>query len=766
MGVNFTPSFVNYTGQGKFRFWCQSVLPLVYDDSLSYMELLNKMVIYLNRTIQDVAAVETNVDALLNAYNQLQQYVNDYFDNLDVQDEINIKLDGLVEDGTMDKLLEPFVTAQIPGLVESGLPGVVEEQIPDVVAGQIDDVVAEQINDVVAEQIPKQVTDWLGANVTPVGSAVIVDNSLTISGAAADAKAVGDALTNFAPPYSSSDTYAVGDYVLYNNVLYRCNTPISTAEAWTGTHWKAVKLGPDVADLNTDVAHVEESVFCITIDPSDNYVPFTATSGDTITIKPSSGDSFSGATSIGFYDSSKKAIANLNVAPTHGYERTLTITLSRNALYVRLTPASGFAGEELIIINKSNETYKTIRDMDLKTENTVNYSLYETVNRDEEIISGSYIRLNDGIGNVVDVSNPTASVQYSHIIIPCHAGDTFLITATGAGSPRAWGFTDNNYILLSVAASGASPVDLLLSATVDGYFISNHDITKTYALTTTQLFKAVSETKVREIIDEVVNVPPIVVDASGNGDYTSFTLACKENYNNSRNIVVKPGTYDIVSEYVDIWGQSAVDSMADADGSIFDGWQYGVKMTGRKFVFEPGAKLVCDWTGHTADGTHRFSALRVEMDVEIEGLDLDCTGTFYAIHDDYGVQTRPYTVKYKKCKVIGHSLSNADCIGGGCKKWSRHIIEDCYFDNNLTNSATVRYHNTNFADAVPEIYVSNTYFNNWFTPRWYGSQTSKMRVYVNNCHARAIYKVAESSSYDVDNVELYKWNNEETDPRT
>ena len=194
MSVNYTPSFENYTGQGKFRFWCQTVLPLVYDDALSYMELLNKMVIYLNNTIQDVAAMEDNVDALLTAYNQLQQYVNDYFDNLDVQQEINNKLDSLVEDGTMDELIEPFITAQVPGLVEENLPGVVENQIGGVVADQIDDVVEEQIPGVVAEQIPSQVTGWLNDNVDPVGSAVIVDSSLSITGAAADAKVVGDEL--------------------------------------------------------------------------------------------------------------------------------------------------------------------------------------------------------------------------------------------------------------------------------------------------------------------------------------------------------------------------------------------------------------------------------------------------------------------------------------------------------------------------------------------------------------------------------------------
>lgn len=260
----------------------------------------------------------------------------------------------------------------------------------------------------------------------------------------------------------------------------------------------------------------------------------------------------------------------------------------------------------------------------------------------------------------------------------------------------------------------------------------------------------------------IVDGDAIIVDANGDGDYTSFTLAMKENYGDNKDVIVKPGTYNIVAEYTAIWGAEAVAAMADADGEIFDGWQYGVRLNDRKITFQPGAKLVCDWTGHTVDGTHRFSALRVEMNVEIIGLDLDCTGTFYVIHDDYGNNQSVYTNIYRNCRVIGHNISNANCIGGGCKKYSRHIIENCYFDNGgLSSSTTVRYHNTNYEGAVPELFISNCFFNGWVTPRYYGAQTSKMRAYINNCKAQKIAVIAESGSYTTENVDLFKWCNEE-----
>jgi len=42
--------------------------------------------------------------------------------------------------------------------------------------------------------------------------------------------------------YSTSSTYAVGDYVYYGNTIYKCNTAIQVAEAWDSTHWTVSNL--------------------------------------------------------------------------------------------------------------------------------------------------------------------------------------------------------------------------------------------------------------------------------------------------------------------------------------------------------------------------------------------------------------------------------------------------------------------------------------------------------------------------------------------
>ena len=110
----------NYITLQPFRYWCQKVLPLVYDDSLSYYELLCKVVDYLNKTMEDVETLHGDVTNLHTAYEQLQNYVNTYFSTLDVQQEINNKLDVMATDGTLSNLLAPLVQGfSMPTFVNS-----------------------------------------------------------------------------------------------------------------------------------------------------------------------------------------------------------------------------------------------------------------------------------------------------------------------------------------------------------------------------------------------------------------------------------------------------------------------------------------------------------------------------------------------------------------------------------------------------------------------------------------------------------------------
>ena len=552
---------------------------------------------------------------------------------------------------------------------------------------------------------------WNGTDFVPgglYGAGVQIDATFSQSGQAADAKKTGDEITSLKEDLNDVES-AIGFEILLPEIN------------------KSININTGVV-LPSNV--VTENGFCCLCVPCAENDVFTVT-----------GKGGNNTQLWGFADSNGTVITKSGAGKT---ESNLKITAPTGSAYFAFNSYTNVVygvTKGVSPVVKFDDIDTEISELQVQAENIKN-DLYEQT-----------AILTDNSLHQFPIANGTA------IVITTTDG-----TSLPEGNPYLQCFDSNGTFseqFLCSSAYGASRTVTVSKgdvASVKMYSVPAKPI-KVYVPDNNKLIPKVNE------IAKSVGQDTIVVDASGAGDYTSFTQAIYDTVDSGIDVLVKPGTYDIVAEYIALFGQTAVDSMADSDSAIFNGFQYGVRLRKRKVEFAPGAHLVCDWTGHTVDGTHRFSALGVDYNVEIIGLDLDATATFYCIHDDYGIAT-PYTVKYENCRVVGHNITNADCIGGGCKKYSRHILNNCYFNNNLTGSATVRYHNTNAEGAEPEIYVSNCYFNNWFTPRWYGLQTSKMRVYVNNCHARAIYKMAESSSYDVDNVELYKWNNEETDPRT
>ena len=61
-----------------FRFWCQSVLPLVYDDSLSYYEVLCKVVTYINNLIDSDKEIIDDIDELKADIKIIQDWIDNF----------------------------------------------------------------------------------------------------------------------------------------------------------------------------------------------------------------------------------------------------------------------------------------------------------------------------------------------------------------------------------------------------------------------------------------------------------------------------------------------------------------------------------------------------------------------------------------------------------------------------------------------------------------------------------------------------------------
>lgn len=87
-----------YTGKGnieKLRFWCFKVLPLVYDDSLSYYEVLCKVKNKLNEMIESMSELSDTVKELQEAIAQIQHWI-DTFDTSFIEKWINEHLASMI----------------------------------------------------------------------------------------------------------------------------------------------------------------------------------------------------------------------------------------------------------------------------------------------------------------------------------------------------------------------------------------------------------------------------------------------------------------------------------------------------------------------------------------------------------------------------------------------------------------------------------------------------------------------------------------------
>lgn len=141
----------------------------------------------------------------------LKKFVEDYFDNLDVQTEINNKIDSMVLDGSFEEVLLNFV----PAIIDT----------------------------------------WLAAHITNPGNPPL-DSTLTLENAAARSKTVGEKFDSI-EPYNSvnvlSDIWNTTDGSM-ENVTYSWNGKVCTVSS------PGVSSGVSVKNLITPFSNIPDSI--------------------------------------------------------------------------------------------------------------------------------------------------------------------------------------------------------------------------------------------------------------------------------------------------------------------------------------------------------------------------------------------------------------------------------------------------------------------------------------------------------------------------
>lgn len=123
--------------------FCAANIPMVFDDSLSYYEALcalwkwlqtdvidvinnnarvtqlwrEELTTFENDVTHEIETFESDMRSdfkdLSDAFDQLKEWIDNYFENLDVQEEINNKLDEMVEAGTLQEIITTYIQSNV-----------------------------------------------------------------------------------------------------------------------------------------------------------------------------------------------------------------------------------------------------------------------------------------------------------------------------------------------------------------------------------------------------------------------------------------------------------------------------------------------------------------------------------------------------------------------------------------------------------------------------------------------------------------------------
>lgn len=448
------------------------------------------------------------------------------------------------------------------------------------------------------EKIEQFVDAWLDDH--PEATTTVTDGSIT------NAKLASSFVTpGTAAAYSSSATYAVGDYVFYGGTLYRCNTAITTAEAWTAAHWTQVNLGDDMSVAKYDI-NEDEPIIGVhrsqTVQSYQPLVPFNIPKNTTVKIYTIHGEPLP-SNRLNIYDSEGVYIDYFTLNSSYGNSRTVLYN-KKDASYIALN--SGYnKGIRVVYYDEPNLAEDVGELKEVVPQNTqkitdvirvlndayYNYSGWE---------NATWSRNNSGNGYPIKTANANrASVgdllpirAGSKIHIEGYAGQKYAYAfwkynaSTGVYTNTYWStswmessvdldFTEDLYVSVSVAnTTDTSPISIsnvgVVVSIYDSYLtilekrINDEDVIVPERFDTEMSATVAS---VRDVLTEPCLVFPLITDIHYAPNDSVF-----QNFDNSI-LLMRKLTEEIACDFVANLGDNINGS---ADQSLMLGYAHHV----------------------------------------------------------------------------------------------------------------------------------------------------------------------------------------------
>lgn len=107
-----------------FKWFCLENFPFIEGDfdAINEYHLLCKIVKKINDIIKSENELGTEFEKISNSFIEIKNYVDNYFNNLDVQDEINNKLNEMVLDGSLADIIDQELLEKLQNAVQKDEP--------------------------------------------------------------------------------------------------------------------------------------------------------------------------------------------------------------------------------------------------------------------------------------------------------------------------------------------------------------------------------------------------------------------------------------------------------------------------------------------------------------------------------------------------------------------------------------------------------------------------------------------------------------------
>ena len=352
-------------------------------------------------------------------WQELYNYVHDYFNNLDVQDEINAKINAMIADGSFTTIVTPIIDSQVANTVAA----------------------------------------WLAQHITPTTPAV--DDTLTVSGAAADSETTGLII---ADPYDNTSTYAFDDYVNHNGSLYRAIRNINAAESFTAAHWKKRSVSDELSNINSFLfdRYVADFLFSAS-DTAKSVLIDNKFVGRTVLVHMSDLDSDYKHMDVNVLYDGDESYTNLYTTyETKDFEISIPICRSVRIGYTKTSGTAVTYKAELALIDRYAQLIDTRPDI-----NNINYlfnQIHEDTSQriyDEQIIRMPGYTINYQTNQINSVYNAKG---YS-LCFPCKPNTVYSITKLLSRFVIAWTADMPHHAGTTYDAAGYTSIDSVLFTT-------------------------------------------------------------------------------------------------------------------------------------------------------------------------------------------------------------------------------------------------------------------------------------------------------------